>query len=174
MWLPVILPPTAAEPITLTEAKRQCNILHSDDDTYLDHLIKAARDHVEKYCGAFFATRSGVLEATSWSDLVLLPVAVDAVTGVTYTDDEGDEQTIAAEDLTFCANGVSLAAGGPWPAIEEDSVIAVAVTVSGDCPPAVKHAMLLLISDMYEHREPEPRAGSTTLDSLLANYRYYG
>ena len=155
--------------MTLAEAKRQCRIEHNDDDSYLGHLIEVARDYVEKYCGTLFAACYVALTATNWADLAVLPIKVGALVSVSYTDVTGDLQALADVELRGC----KIVHVAVWPDKQPGSQITVAATVGGVCPAAVKHAMLLLISDMNERREPEPSIERTTFDNLLTNYRFY-
>lgn len=158
--------------MTLAEAKRQCRIFHSDDDDYCSHLISVGRDHVEGYCSALYGARDLILEATSWADLAGLPVSVTGVSAIDYIDAAGDEQTLSEDDFQYVDGAIVPTA--EWPEIQADTRIAVAASVISPCPPSVKHAILLLVSDMYERREPEPAVERTTLDNLLSNHRHYG
>lgn len=174
MWLTVTIPAPQTEPITLEEAKRQCNILHDDADEYLTHLVKVARAHVESYCGALFAVREAEFEASEWADLVRLPaVPVTDIPSIEYIDPAGGVQTIDDTTYEVRCGGVWLKPGNRWPQIQLGSRITVTASVGDDCPAPVKHAMLLMISDMNERREPEPSVDPTTFDHLLVNYRYY-
>ena len=175
MWLTASIPPPAVNPVSLEEAKWQCRVIHDDDDDYIEHLIVVALDHVEKYCGALFASRTGVFEASGWGDLSRLPSGpVTSVTGITYVDTIGDDQTVNPTVYELRLGGAFLRPGSQWPAAQLGSRITVTAEVgAAECPPAVKHAILLLVSDMYERREPEPAVERTTLDNLLSNHRYY-
>jgi len=104
----------------------------------------------------------------------LLPVVpVIDVTAVTYTDAAGDEQTVDESAYEVVNGGLVLLYGQNWPAKQFGSRITVSATVGRAPEPEVRHAMLLLISDMYERREPEPSTERSTLDDLLANHREY-
>jgi uncharacterized phiE125 gp8 family phage protein len=175
MWQRPAIPSPTTEPVALEQAKRQCRIFHDDDDAYLADLITVARSHVEKYCGALFAERVVELVADDWADLALLPVVpVGDVTAITYIDIDGVEQTVGEGVYELANGGLSPLYGQSWPAKQYGSHITVAATVGyADADPVIKHAMLLLISDMYERREPEPSTERTTLDDLLANHREY-
>lgn len=175
MWQRPAIPSPTTEPVTLEQAKRQCRIFHDDDDGYLTELILVARSHVEKYCGALFGEREVELVADDWADLALLPITpVVDVTAVTYTDMDGVEQTVGEGVYEVINGGLSPLYGQFWPAKLHGSRIIVAATVGyTDVDPAARHAMLLLISDTYARREPEPTVERTTLDDLLANHREY-
>lgn len=175
MWQKPAIPSPTTEPVTLEQAKRQCRIFHDDDDGYLSDLIPVARSHVEKYCGALFAEREVELVADDWADLVLLPITpVVDVAAVTYTDMDGVDQTVGEGVYEVINGGLSPLYGQNWPAKRYGSRIIVAAMVGyADADPVARHAMLLLISDMYARREPEPAVERTNLDDLLANHREY-
>jgi len=48
----------------------------------------------------------------------------------------------------------------------------VTATVGGNVPEAVKHALLLLIGQSVDNREPV-KAGETNVDWLLCNHRVF-
>lgn len=174
MWQRPTIPSPTTEPVSLEQARRQCRVFHDDDDAYLGELVSVARSHVEKYCGALFAERTVDLVADDWSDLSVLPVVpVGDVTAVTYTDAAGADQTIGEGVYELVDGGLRLQYGQNWPAKQFGSRITVSASVGRVADPAVRHAMLLLISDMYERREPEPSSERSTLDDLLANHREY-
>lgn len=174
MWYPAVV--TAAptnEPVTLSEVKKQSRAeYHEDDDAYLTLLIASGRDHVEQYCGRVFAERIVEVQATAWSDMCRLPVApVDSVT-ITYIDQNGDAAIVPDADYELRGDGLVLATGRQWPAIEYGSLITVtAVVGADDAPPAVKHAIRLWVATHFEDRENGASTGRTAFDDLLVNYR---
>jgi len=175
MWQRPTIPNPTTEPVTLEQAKRQCRVFHDDDDAYFEEIIQVARSHVEKYCGALFAEREIELIASEWCDLEYLPVIpVSAVASVTYTDVDGAEQTVPTENYELVDGALHPIYGQVWPAKRFGSRVTVSVTAGAtSIEPPVRHAMLLLISDTFDSREPQPSSGRTTLDDLLANHREY-
>lgn len=172
MWYPTRAEPPSAEPVSLPEVKRQARAeYHTDDDAYLLELITAARDHVETYCGQYFAETVVEADATDWADLARLPFGpVDEVV-ITYTDTEGAMQTLSDDAYDVRGDGVVLVTGYQWPAKELGSLITVSGTAGGDCPPAVKHAIRVWVASAYEVRDNEPSGGRTAFDDLLTNHR---
>ena len=86
------------EPITTAQAKAHCNITTSDDDTYVDILIKAARQTVEGDTDRAFLNQSWYLyldRFPSSSDTALyLPMSpMSTVTKITYTNTAGTAAT---------------------------------------------------------------------------------
>lgn len=175
MWLtPTITAGTS--PVSLAEAKRQCRAFDfNDDDDYLTSLLAAALDHVEGYCGAQFAPRAFTANATAWSDFCRLPLSpVSQVTSIAYVDTDGTTQTLADTVYELRDGAVILKYGQSWPATRHGSLIAVIGTTGfADCPPAVKHAMLLWVDEAYDNRGSAALPEWTTMDALLCNHRYY-
>ncbi|WP_421579964.1 head-tail connector protein [Shinella sp. M31] len=177
MWYPpkVTIPP--AEPVSVAEAKLQCNVLHDDDDALLGAIIAAARDHVEGYCGTPLATQTVEVKCDDFCDMARLPIApAQSVTTIIYTDTSGDEQTLSASVYEERFDGLEAAVvpayGQRWPVKRAGSRITLTAVVGYETtPPAVKHAMLLWIAEAYLNRENAETPGWTAFDALLTNYR---
>jgi uncharacterized phiE125 gp8 family phage protein len=176
MWLPatVTVAPTS-EPVTLVEVKRQVRVDFDDDDDYLTDLIAAARNHVEKYCGAYQATQTVDVQTDDWCDFSHLPVRpAQSVTSISYIDSAGATQTLATSVYELRADAIILKYGQVWPSVQPGSLITLTAVVGfASVEPAVKHAILLRIADLYENRESAGDANWTSFDSLLSNHRYY-
>ena len=177
MWYPTKVTTPATEPLSATEAKRQSNVFHSDDDALFDGFIAAARDHVEKYCTILLGAQTVEVKCDGFCDFARLPIApVTSITSIVYVDTVGAEQTLADtvyelrnDDLE---TAIVLKYGQRWPAIQMGSRITVtAVSGYATLPAAIKHAMLLWIADAYEQRENAAAPGWTAFDALLCNYR---
>lgn len=164
------------EPVTLDEAKKQVNAVDfTDDDALIGGLIAAARDHVEKYCGASFATQTVEVKATGWYDFAHLSVRPAAsVTSISYVDTDGATQTLADTVYELRGDSIVLKYGQSWPAMRAGSLITLTAVVGfATVPPAVKHAILLRVEDFYEYRGSDDDSKWTAFDSLLSNYRFY-
>lgn len=181
MWrfVSVATPP---EPVTLEQARRQCNLLSAETefDDKLALLIAAGRRHVEKVCGLYFGSRAVVLTCDAFEDLCRLPVApVTSIASIAYVDTAGAAQTVAGanyEMTTHDEDGIEPAVvaayGVSWPATQAGSKITVTLTAGfAETPAPVHHAMLLWIGDAFASRENAAAGGWSTIDSLLCNYR---
>jgi uncharacterized phiE125 gp8 family phage protein len=176
MWYPpkVVTPPT--EPLTAEDAKRQCVVLHDDDDALFEGLIAAARDYVERYTGTPLAPQTVEVKCDRFTDMARLSVAPVVSVAIAYVDTAGTEQTIADADIDLRADGLEAsvvpAYGKQWPAVRMGSRITVTAEVGYETLPAsIKHAMLLWIADAYEQRENAALPSWTAFDALLCNYR---
>jgi len=178
MWYPAVVTDEAdVEPVTLPEAKKQVHAeYHTDDDAYLTSLISASRDHAERYTGTRIAEQIVTLKCDGFDDFCTVPEAPLQSVTVSYVDTAGATQTLADTVYELRADGLESAIvlkyGQTWPAIQSGSRISV-VAVAGyeAVPSALKHALLLFISDAFEQREPAASGVRSTFDDLLSNFR---
>ncbi|RWB65401.1 head-tail connector protein [Mesorhizobium sp.] len=176
MWYPAkITTPAEAEPVTLVEVKRHVRVDSTDDDDYLTSLISVARNHVEKYCSAYLATQTVEVKAEDWWDMAHLSVyPVQSITTIAYVDTNGDAQTLPDTVYELRDAGIVLKYGQVLPPTQPGSLITLTAVVGvTDAQPAVKHAILVRLADLYETRESEDDSKWTSFDSLLSNHRYY-
>ncbi len=177
MWYPPTETAPASEPVSVDDAKRHLRVFHDDDNEYIKSVISTARDHVEKYCGARWSEVDLTANCDDWRDLAFLPFTpVTALTSIAYIDAEGAPATVDPSVYEFRADArsVALKPGKTWPAKQNSSRITVTINAgTEDAPPAVKHAILLRVEDLYEHRGSEEDGKWSSFDSLLSNYRFY-
>lgn len=78
------------EPCTLAEAKAQCIVTYSDDDTLITALITKARKMIENYCNISIVAQSIIMIADLYNEWELPYGPVTGITGVaTRTGTEG-------------------------------------------------------------------------------------
>lgn len=153
-----------AEPVTLSMARAQCSI--DDGDTTFDALltayIAAARDWVERYTGHILLQRdivetlAGYPTCPRWIELTYRPV--ETVDEIAYTDSDSAAQEFTDFVATLGRYPVRIyeGAGASWPTTLDNSVVNVTYTAGyapGDEPPALMHAMLLLVGTWFLQRE---------------------
>lgn len=179
-----LVTPPASFPVTLEEAKAQCRVRHSDEDTFINGLIAAATEHVEKQIGRAIIAQTWRLTLDQFSDAMQLPLSpVIGVDLVEYSDPDGFTQTASASlytvDTVSEPGWVVLNNTAEWPETI-DAVGAVRITYEAGyttVPAPIKHAILLLIGHWFNHREAvgDPaQALPMAVDALLVNYRAYG
>lgn len=179
--------------ITVDEAKAQENIDFAADDSLIQAMIEAAVDHVED-----MLTRDLVERTRAWKfddlrgDLIRLPIApVQSITSIGYTDSNGNSQTVASS-VYGLDNGITppliyLKDGQTWPSARgaRNDVTVTFVTgyastgaspvTMADVPNPIKHALKLIVGDLYENREAQSLGPFTfkenpAVSALLANY----
>jgi len=158
--------PPAGEPLTLTEAKDHLRIDHDDDDIYIDGLIKAARQFVEKRTGIVCLTSTWALYLDKWpaSGLIYLKKKpVTEISSVEYyaTDEASEYSALAGTDYeTDVISEPARVRISDAPSLG-DLLNAVKVTFdvgyadTGSIPENIKQAILILIGHMYENRQEE-------------------
>jgi len=177
----------ASEPISRAEAKLWLRVDHTTDDTVIDGLIKAARQHVEEFTHRQLITAVWYYKMDSFPTVIRLPRCPlqSADLAITYYDTAGSLQTLGASNYTILTDRtpgeIHEAYSKSWPSTYS---IPEAVTVefkagygttSTDVPEPIRVALRLLIADMYENREAQTTGPSLsanpTIDRFLWLYR---
>ena len=157
----------ALEPVSLAEAKAHLRLETNDDDTLLQSLITTSRLHIEAALGLALITQSWSWMFDHWprGERVVLPLRpVQAVTHVRVWRQDGTSQTLPADNFILDGQGnparllpVAPAAlvepGQPGNGIEIGFTAGFGASAR-DVPATIRHALLLLITHWYEHREP--------------------
>ena len=168
MWSVRTVGVTGAEPVTLAEAKAQCRVDHTDDDTLITRLTKVAREMIEARTGVL--TRAQTIEITyqGFSDPFCLPRApISAVTSLTYGDVEIEDFRFGAVLSVPLLRPALLAR---WPVTLENVVIlATGGYADGEVPERLRHAMLIQTADWYANRESGEL--SETVEDLICDFR---
>lgn len=165
----------AVEPVTLTEAKQHLRVDTSDDDTYIEGLIAAARQWVEEYLDRALVSQQLTMRLDAFPYEFTLPRPPMATSGtltstaVTYTLSPTSSSTATLTTTTLSTTSyrvdreatpgkIRTVYGGTWPSHLADPN-AVTVTwwagygsSSTDVPRAIRHAILMIVAQMYEQR----------------------
>lgn len=173
MGLKLVSPPSV-EPVTLAETKAQLRLDTDVEDTYVSALITAARERVElflrralitqtyEYTIDRFPVNAFLIYTTSFLDLPRPPL--QSVEWIRYINTAGSQQTLPPETYVVDASSnemgrVALAWNQFWP-ITRWSINSVVIRfVAGygdkaeDIPQAIRHGILIEISNLYENRE---------------------
>lgn len=182
----------AAEPVTTAEAKTHLRVDSSDDDTYIDTLVKSARLWVERTNGLALVTQTwdGSLDAFPGGDVIVIPkYPLVSVTSVTYHDDDLSTSTVFSSgsyqvDTMTRPPRIVLKNGSTWPGdtLRLSSGVVVRFVAgygaASAVPEDIKHAIKLLVGSMYQNREPEVVGATVSrvgfaVDALLAPYRLW-
>lgn len=153
------------EPVTLTEAKAQCRVDLTDDDTFITGLIGRAREYVEKLDWRAFMTQTLELWIAEWpgEDLTLPRPPLASVTHIKYYDVNDVEATLSTAvyfvDTVSEPGRVGLKYNQTWPNVALRDYNAICVTfvagwaTANAVPKTIKQAILLVIGHWYENRE---------------------
>lgn|SRR5574337_1304521 len=180
----------AVEPVTLEEAKNHLRVDLDDDDSLIESLVRAAREHAEVFTGRALISQTWEAYLDEWpkGDSISLPYPpLKSVTGVYYTGTDGNETELAgteyAVDTVSIKGRVVLKSGKSWPSAELGPLNPIRIRfVAGygdtalGVPEGIRSAIKLILGTLYQYRETiiigtivseMPMA----IDSLLWPYR---
>ncbi len=178
----------AAEPITTAQAKAHLRVDITDDDTYIDTLVAAARAHVENWIGKRLVTQTWDMTRDDFpvgSREIMLPYGpVQSIASITYIN-TGGQSTVLSPSIYVLDVASFMARVYPdytliWPVTryQRNAVVIRYVTGYGAytaVPANIIHAMLLLVGHWYENRElvVDSRVNviPQTVDALLSSER---
>lgn len=154
-----LLTPATVFPVTLVEARAQCRVTSTDEDTLIEGYVRAATRHVENALSLSIAEQTWKLTLDEFSDAIeLLRGPVVSVQSVQYVDEDGVTQTLDADlytvDLTSDQQWLVRNSDATYPSLL-DGVNAVAITYTagmGTVPDDLKHAILMLIAHWHSSR----------------------
>jgi len=183
--LEVVTAPTS-EPVTIAELKDHLAVTDGEFDSYIQHIGQAAREWVEDTTWRSLITQTWDQSFDRFETVMRLRnPPVSSITSVKYTDTSGTQNTVTSSVYELGEwDGVStvrLQYQQTWPASvrgHADDVVVRYIAgygASTAVPEVFKHAIKLLVGEMFEHRENVitgtivARIG--TLENLLRPYR---
>lgn len=130
--------------LTLAEVKTQCRVTHTMEDAFLTSLITVAAELAQSYTKRLLTPGSVTISAKPQYSDILLPFGdVTAITSLTLDG-------TASTDYTFNPVSEILTVTSTTPYIEVDITYNCGYTAA---PSAVKQAMLMMISTLYNNRQ---------------------
>lgn len=189
-WTRTVDPVAGNEPVSRTEAKLHLKVDSTADDSLIDGLIIAAREHIELITGRGLFTQTWKYTQDDWTDELWLPRAapLQSVTSVKYYASDGTLTTLTAAD-TYLVDTVSEPGrvirkpDTAWPTLQSDRQSRIEVTyVAGwtsvaAMPQPIKQAALLLVGHWYKNRDAVSGNPAQTVpmavDTLLSSYRVW-
>lgn len=156
--------------LTTAVAKTHARITVSTDDTYVDLLIAAATQAVENWTGRSLLHTVWTWTLPGWwaRDEHLPRGPLYTVTHIKYLDNDGVQQTLAADQYALMYAGADKhpglivpAYGVAWPshryqenAIEVRYTAGYHASAAASVPQLLVHAVKLLIEHWYNNRQP--------------------
>lgn len=180
-----------AEPVSLAETKDHLRVDINDDDNLILGLIQAAREYAEEYLGRSLIQRTYRADLPYFADDIWLPRGpVVSIGSIKYWDTSSPsvQQTWAATnyqlyyDVVKRTHGAAFESVYPRPDAVQITYTAGYLDTSSpqaeNVPYALKAAMLLMVGDLYEHREsqvlyPGQLLNNPTMTRLLDAFRAY-
>ena len=160
--IPEIVTGPTAEPITLSEAKKQLEIASSDTshDVHIAALIQAAREQWEHDTDSATCFRTLRIRVPAWTDGLTLPRSpIHSITSIQYFDGGNTLQTLASSIYQLHVDQIRIAylqvlpgTTARWDAWSIN--YQCGYSSDGSKVPAVaKSAMLMLIAHYFENRD---------------------
>ena len=162
----------AVEPVTLAEAKAHLRVDVSDDDALISAIIRAAREFAEEYLDRTLVHTQWTMRMDRFPPSSLTPVELPrppmatagttTATVVTYTLETQGTATLSTASYRVDRNAtpgtIKPLYAKTWPPhLMDDNTISVTWWAGygadgTSVPAAIRSAMLMLISHLYEHR----------------------
>lgn len=165
MGIRIITGPTS-EPVSLSEAKAQCRVDGSTEDTLISGYITAAREWCEKVDWRVYLTQTIELWLHRWPDeryITLPKPPLQSVTKVEYYDDSHTLHTLNSANWYVSQaeqpGKLHLRLNSDWPTEALREMEAICVTyvagwsAAANVPQRIKQAILLIVGYWYENRE---------------------
>jgi uncharacterized phiE125 gp8 family phage protein len=173
-------------PINIEDIRAHLRIEHNDMDSYLNELISDSLDIAEQYIDGIIADREFEYFLDQFSSLIelpLRPIDIDSIV-VSYTDDNGDPQTVSSFDTSSTAYTTTIAPdyGETWPSVEtkKDNVritfTAGYKAAEGKVPGNINRALYMIVGTLDDQRNDhsagvELKAVPTSSNYLLDPHR---
>ena len=87
--------------VTVDELKTHLRVSHSDDDTYIQSVIKAATQFVEQYTRQVLPETTFIAYYDYVSDLEITRYPISSITSIQYYDSSNSLQTVSYTHLTL-------------------------------------------------------------------------
>jgi len=181
--MPIIsVNPASEEPITLAEAKVQCqvDIDLTDEDAFIEGLILSAVDFCEQYTGRKLITQEQKYVGKFLPCIELAPNLL-SVEAIKYTDTNDAIQQLVNDQFFVSAAIVGdVRPRNNWPAVLANHPQPVEISFTcgygapEDVPDAIKQCIRLLVGHWFRNRELAGAVTGNILDSansLLNTYR---
>jgi uncharacterized phiE125 gp8 family phage protein len=156
----------ASAVVTASEFKTHARVYHTQDDTYIATLILSATQVIEAETRRALINRSFTLQLEGFPasrEIVLPRSPLFTVSSVTYTDPDQVVETFSNSLYhTYSVNGIGrvvLNSEASWPTTLNTGGLDVSVVftagygaTSASVPAALRHAVLLQATHMYDNR----------------------
>jgi uncharacterized phiE125 gp8 family phage protein len=181
---PKLITAPASDPVTLQEVKEHLRVTwFTDDDTYIQALIKAAVSHLDGYQGILnrcIVSQEWQVTRASWCRKMetIFTDTTDAV--IKYYDADGDEQTLDGATYQVYPDYIRLKNDFVFPSIQadrDDPILIVTTHGYEVVPDSLLLAIKILVAHWYRNREPVTFTGNPakipfSVNALLAPHRW--
>ena len=144
-------------------------------DPLLSILIASARQHAETLLKRYLITQTIDLYLDCFPDCEIKLPPIQSVTAITYTDSNGDTQTLASDqylvDAVSTPSRIAPAYGVVWPSVRYQNNAVKIRFIAGygsasAVPQCIKNWMLLRIKQMYDQQ------GMVNVGNIVTEFPY--
>jgi uncharacterized phiE125 gp8 family phage protein len=183
---PTLVTPPASDPVTLEDVKAHLRVFFTDDDTYLEALIKAAVSHLDGYRGILnrcIVSQAWKTTRCTWCRKIDTLFTDTTAAVIKYFDTDGVERTVDNTNnaaYRVYPDYIRFNNDFVFPALntDRDDPISIVTTHGYDeVPESLVLAIKILVAHWYRNREPVTFGGNPTkipfsVNALLAPHRW--
>ena len=177
---------TGEEVFTLAQAKAYIVLAtgFTADDTMVSELLEEAIGILEErgkviLQGATVYNKRYGWSVSGWEDVDFGTQALNTISSITYTDTDGDPQTLAATeyylDTTRTQPRLVYLDYANLPECKDGTVVTINMTAgyatAAEVPTGWRHILRRMVSEYYEHRTDSPAEKYTICDKIIDLYR---
>lgn len=174
-------------PVALERMRDHLKYDGTDNDTHITELITEAANYVEEYTSFLIRQQTIEEKHSSFPNRFVLRFGnVQSITSITYTDEDGNNQTLAATEYkivdTDFITEIHLTYDKTWPTTQSEASAVTVTYVCGwtstdDVPGILKRAMRYVAGRWDTMREDDSGKtkvrGFTTAENLMNHYRLW-
>lgn len=150
--------------VSTDEAKDHLRIIHTEDDSKIDALIRVATEQVEVFTNRFLLTQTKKITYDSFSEDLIIPFGpVSSISHLKYYDEDGALTTLNASNYQYDILDIPiLISRAPetyyWPNTQSAKQSSVEITfVAGygnasAVPDVFKLAIMMTVAELYWNR----------------------
>jgi uncharacterized phiE125 gp8 family phage protein len=156
----------AVEPVLLEDAKLHLRVKHTSEDSLIQRQIRLAREYVEAVSHRQLIDATWTLYLDAFPAIIYPPLPpLSSVSSLKYYDTDNTLQTLT-ENTDFTVDirnepaRIEPEYGTSWPSTRDRfnaiqlTYVAGYGTAGTDCPEWAIQAIMLLLANWYENREP--------------------
>lgn len=180
---PKLITAPANEPVTLVDVKAHLRVFFTDDDAYLEALIKAATSHFDGYQGILnrcIVSQEWQVTRCDWCRKIETIFTDTTAAEIKYFDQEGAEQTVDLVSYSVYPDYIRFNNDFVFPDLDTDRDDRISITTThgyATVPESLALAIKILIAHWYRNREPVTFGGIPakiphSVDALIAPHRW--
>jgi uncharacterized phiE125 gp8 family phage protein len=156
----MIDPDAIDQVLPLEDVKRHLNVEEADDDELIQNIVYVAVETIESETGHLIGQRTVSEHFRSFDAIRLRSWPIQSVAALAYFDESGNAVSLDPATARLSAAkrpGRLILTAGAWPAaMTAPDAVTVSMQAGHDpdaVPHRLRHAALVMVSDLYDKRE---------------------